>query len=73
MAPAYNGRGVAHLRLKQYAEASADFDAAIRLYPGFIDAYVNRSAARRAAGDQAGADADAAKARELAAKTIPRP
>jgi tetratricopeptide (TPR) repeat protein len=68
LAPAYNGRGLAHLRLKEYIPAIADFDDAIRLDAAYVDAYVNRSAARRAADDPVGADADAAKARELAAK-----
>src|ERR1039458_4264557 len=31
LAPAYNGRGLAYLRLKEYIPAIADFDDAIRL------------------------------------------
>ena len=40
---------------------------AIILNPAYTNAYLNRGAARRGAGDQAGADADTAKARELTA------
>jgi tetratricopeptide (TPR) repeat protein len=65
---AYNARGYAYFRQKKYIDALADFDNAIRLNPAYINAYINRSAARRAAGDAAGADVDMAKVRQLVGK-----
>ena len=59
MSLAYNARGYAHYRQKQYGDALADFN----------NAYFNRSYAHRALGETAAADADAAKARELTAKS----
>jgi tetratricopeptide (TPR) repeat protein len=66
LALALNARGYAHFRLKQVPEALADFDQALKINSGYVNAYQNRAAARRAAGDKAGADADLGKARELA-------
>jgi tetratricopeptide (TPR) repeat protein len=65
LATAFNARGYAQFRLKHLKEAIADFDSAIKLNPVYGNAYTNRSSAKRAAGDKAGADADQAKARDL--------
>jgi tetratricopeptide (TPR) repeat protein len=62
---AFNARAYANIRLKRYHEAIADLDQALTLNPYYANAYQNRSVARRALGDKAGADADSAKAKEL--------
>jgi tetratricopeptide (TPR) repeat protein len=68
MSLAYNARGYAHMRMLQYQEALSDFDVAIMLNPDYANAYMNRSSARRLTANITGADADAAKLKELTAK-----
>jgi tetratricopeptide (TPR) repeat protein len=68
-----NMRGYAFMRLRQYAQANDDFSEAIRLRPGFANAYVNRAAIRRLMGDREGAGQDVKKAAELiAGEALPR-
>ena len=45
VAAVYTDRGAVYLQHKQYAQAKADFDAALNLVPTTADAYVNRGAA----------------------------
>jgi tetratricopeptide (TPR) repeat protein len=55
---AYVCRGLAHLDLRDYPGARADFDSVIALRPDMVEAYINRAAARMGAGDYSGAVAD---------------
>ena len=63
----YNTRGYAYLVLKDAKRALTDFDQAIHWNPNYVNAYVNRGAARKLNGDSTGSASDKAKARELAA------
>lgn len=61
LAVAYHERGAAKLATKQYKEAVADFDLAIKFdtwHNKLGDSHLLRAEARRAQGDAAGADAD---------------
>ncbi len=65
LAAALNGRGAILLRRGRYVLAIRSFDAAIASNPKFAPAYENRAKAKRATGDNAGAEADSQKARGL--------
>ncbi len=66
--------GRCQARRGDHDRAIADFTAAIRLDPGFVQAYVNRSIAYKGKGDEARAKADMEKAAELhEAQTAPKP
>jgi Flp pilus assembly protein TadD len=67
-ARAYNARAYAYLRLRDYKNAIADCDQAIRIDTQYVNAYINRASARRASGDKTGAEADLLKARQFSAK-----
>jgi tetratricopeptide (TPR) repeat protein len=62
---AFNARGFAYLRLKQFDRAIADFTEAIRLNPGYGNAYHNRAVAKYFQGDRAASAADERKSNEL--------
>jgi len=65
---AYNARGYVYLRMRNYANAIVEFSEAIRLRPGYGNAYRNRAIARKHAGDASGAAADEQRADELEKK-----
>jgi len=65
LALAWNARGYAYLLLHDHASAIQDFDRAIELNPKYANAYRNRGAARKAAGDVNGAAADLERAKQL--------
>lgn len=68
---AYHERGCAKSDLKQYKEAIADFDLAIKFdawHNQFGDSYTLRAKAKRALGDAAGADADDKEAEKRMSK-----
>jgi tetratricopeptide (TPR) repeat protein len=65
LALALNARGYARLRLRRYQDAIEDCSQAIKLNPAYANAYLNRSVAKRAMGDIAGARDDQRHASEL--------
>ena len=64
-AAAYNNRGVAYKDFKKYAKAIEDYTRAIQLNPEYKKAYLNRARAYSAIGEEALAEADRKKAKEL--------
>ena len=58
----YNTRGYAYLLMHDAKHALTDLDKAIQLNQNYLNAYTNRSAARKLAGDKAGSAADAKQA-----------
>jgi len=65
LAPAYNGRGYARLRLRDVDHAINDFSEAVRLNPVYVNAYQNRSVARRIKGDRQGATEDEQRVKDI--------
>ena len=62
---AYLQLGNLYQKEKNYEKAIAVYDDAIEILPEFVDAYEERSKAKAAAGDEAGAEEDRMKAQEL--------
>ncbi len=67
-AAAYNNRGLAKARLKDYQVAIADFTRAIEIDPQYANAYSNRGMAKELVGDRKGACADLKEASSLGHK-----
>ena len=65
LALAWNARGYAYLILRDYPSALKNFNQAIELNPKYANAYRNRAAARKAAGEIQGAAADLERAKQL--------
>jgi tetratricopeptide (TPR) repeat protein len=66
LAPAYNGRGYAWIKRKDYDRAIADFTEAIKVRPdGYHLPWVGRAEARLLKGDPKEAIADAQRAVEI--------
>ncbi len=62
---AINGKGLALMRLKRYAEARASFDQAISIKPDYVQSMVARSEACSKMGDEVCADRDLKRACNL--------
>jgi tetratricopeptide (TPR) repeat protein len=66
LAPAYNGRGFAWMRLKDYGQAISDFTEAIKIRPeGYHLPWIGRAEARLLSGDAPRALADAQRGVEI--------
>ncbi len=60
---AYESRGFAHLKMRHWAKAIADYDHALALFPDLALARYGRGLAKLGAGDAAAGNADLAAAR----------
>ena len=65
---AWVGRGLSYQALRQFDAAEKDFTEAIRIHPNEAGLYQLRGDLRSQKGDEAGALADRAKAKELAGR-----
>jgi tetratricopeptide (TPR) repeat protein len=63
----YEQRGLAHLRLSQYAEAIADYGEALKKYSGRTESLYGRGLARIRSGDASGGQEDIAAATRIEA------
>src|SRR3954471_6240536 len=66
----HSNRGIAHGKAGDYDQAIADFDAALRINPNHLRAYVNRGNASYARRDYDRAIADFGKAIRLEPKNV---
>jgi tetratricopeptide (TPR) repeat protein len=64
-ADAFKSRGDAYQDKGEYRRAVSDYDSAIGDNPKFAQAFQSRAVAKRHLGDNAGAEADDAKAKQL--------
>ena len=62
---AYNNRGISYALLGNLIQAIADATKAIQINPNFANAYFVRSVCYQELGDNAKAQADFAKAKQL--------
>jgi len=68
LAAVYNNRGIAYRRQNEFARAQADYTEAIRLNPRSSYFYASRARAYDKLGDDAKAESDRARAKELEGK-----
>jgi tetratricopeptide (TPR) repeat protein len=61
----FENRGLAYLKLREWAKAEDDFGVLISVQPNSAWAYAHRSEARAGKGDSAGALSDRTKCLEL--------
>jgi len=65
MPEAYDTRGTIFLALSDFDKALKDFDASIKFYPNYGEAFYHRSLALKALKREAESEKDLARAKEL--------